>query len=882
MTRLFALRVIVIASTLSLGEVSVTALDNGDFDRALSYAIPRVFSIRTGNGSGTAVLLKIEESNIGKPVGYFSTCYHVMYKSENFQIYPIGDGNLVTDDKDSSILAVPALDLVIIRSNLKQGSKFNALNPLDDNGLCSTDDSSPIEGFAFGMAGFQTRSLFPARVRLQEIRWADLSGIIDPARVTESDPRLEIRILGRELTYSGMSGGLIVDKDLKFGGLLLGKMPEPNSIPIMITARNVRDLLNKASKEYYPFDKKLFTSAPPYKDDVLQHMNEHWPTSDINWSASESWLRAIDSNPLDLLKNFQEITLDFERLKAYASKNVNDKLSIRVNEDASRVRILFNGVQIAPGKFISPLEPGENLLIISKVPGGGGNRYDISDLFKSDAIDVSFQLGQNRDETVFRLRRILPRIFQGYSIYVTIRNGSIIPRSDYNARLAIPLNYLEDMINQTIFELPIGDSDRLSGSEFSGKAFLEGDKAIQSFFVSPQTLDISARFKISIDKIQCNFAGLRFSASKRNQNDPFRDLSIDMTGRLQFPVSPKSLFFVCARSMGATGPEKQFQLPIFGDDLTIDASGLIRQFLVSYTNKLLLQPETPKSPGPDEVRKFLQSSGLFIEFGKWRWNPLKIFLMQDDRPDRNRTVWAILTLKLLHDGKAVPIDHSPPLLPDKKVRDHLAGEFVAQNIPMHCLKAIHPNFMGKSLWETLEAVDGQTSNLNKVSIAVCRSNVGAKRSLLKLSGNAEDLPGELGKTVIEGLSKSSFSGELLWDKLVLKDMTLEGVDLTTDYTLVNKNSIIKGRLCIKTCSISDYRFSDMKGQFQLDIDPNNKDYPFHFHIKPTSGFYSREKMDMKEKNDMKMLTTIEFNVWISKDGHSIKHDFLNKLIFGNN
>jgi len=54
------------------------------------------------------------------------------------------------------------------------------------------------------------------------------------------------------MTYAGMSGGLVGDKDRRFAGLLLGRMPDPNPIPLMITARQVKEVLDAAADKWAP------------------------------------------------------------------------------------------------------------------------------------------------------------------------------------------------------------------------------------------------------------------------------------------------------------------------------------------------------------------------------------------------------------------------------------------------------------------------------------------------------------------------------------------------------------------------------------------------------------------------------------------------------
>ena len=150
-----------------------------------------------------------------------------------------------------------------------------------------------------GMFGLQTRQVFPAEVRLMQSQFADLlPEVIDPKKVKDG-ARLEVRFLGRELTYPGMSGGLAMDKDWKFAGLVLGRMPEPNAIPVIIRAKQVKEVLD-ALPAKQPFQPSVVEADPPYKTLTLQRILEPWAVSDIAWNSYEAWLRVFAEDPTAL------------------------------------------------------------------------------------------------------------------------------------------------------------------------------------------------------------------------------------------------------------------------------------------------------------------------------------------------------------------------------------------------------------------------------------------------------------------------------------------------------------------------------------------------------------------------------------------------------
>jgi hypothetical protein len=838
---------------------------------ARDYAKPRVFAVNTDKGNGTAVLLKVDP---GGPVGYFATCYHVLHGTTWFKIYPSGGaGDEVAGVAGTEILARPSIDLVLIKAKLPAGGDFKPLDPFDPNGLASDDDRDPIDGFVFGVAGVQSRQMYTTGVRIQQIEWADLlPGVVDTNLRKRGAPRLQVRLLGREVTYAGMSGGLVVDRDRRFGGLLLGRMPEPNAIPVMITAPQVRALLDESARGgWTAYAPKDFAAPPPYQKEVLQRMLEPWPVSEIGWNTYDAWVRAFESDPLQFLKAFQEVRLDLRELQSFTRDPKNeksDKLQVRLHGDR-QVRLLLNGVPWVPDDPAT-LQPGENLLIISKPPDGGG-RYDLTDLLRPNPFDVTFHLGETAD-TVYHLKRSLPRVIQGYSVYVTIENGLPGPGHGYSARLAVPLDYLEEVINQTPFSLPFGDRDPRTGSEFLGAARPTGDLPVKLTYVSPQTLDVAAEIGIEVKKAQANFVGVRVAVKPQSA-------TIRMTGRVQFPASPRSLFFVCARAMAASGAEKQFLLPLFGDELTVDASGLLRELLVCYTNTRLLRPNDPRTPGPDEIHGILRSSGLVSEEADWRLDPARIQLVPDERSGAAGKAWVVVTFRLLHKGKPVEVRKPPPLLPDPKVRDALAGEFVTAGVPVAGLSALHPSVVGPTGLPRVRGAGMAEVGPFDLRLALDRVKP-ARREEVKLSENAAELSAEIGKAVAAGLARSRVTGEVRWGGWQSAGgPTAEDVRLAVTLAPGGADpgqvvgTVSVGRAEVKT-EIGTFMLTGVKGEFKLTVDPKSDDRAYHFRITTSAGKYA---VGMDTDQD---LPKFDFDVWISRDGKTLKHNFGDRFLFG--
>jgi hypothetical protein len=849
--------------------VSPLVADEKAETAARDYAKPRVFQLKTDKGSGTAVLLKLDGQ-----VGYFATCYHVLHGAKEFKIYPSGGkGNLVTDNAKAQILPQRDLDLVLIKAELPKDDTIKPLDPLDAN-MASHKDEDPIDGFVFGVAGIMSRQMYTSAVRIQQIEWADnLTGVIDlqftRERRKRQGARLEVRSLGKEMTYAGMSGGLVVDKDRRFAGLLLGRMPEPNAIPLMITARQVKEVLDSAADKWAAF--AVLGDLPPYDATVLQRMLEPWPVSEINWNSYDAWVRAFESDPLQFLEAFQEVRLDLTDLRVNARNPKNqtsEQLQVQLNGE-QQVQLLVNGISLQAGERID-LQRGENLIILTKpAVSGAGGKFDVTDLMLPNPLDVSLRLGaKGEEETVFQLKRSLPRVIQGYSVYLTIENGPPDPGKGYAARLAVPLDYLEEVINHTPFVLPFGDGDRRSGSEFRGTARPNGERPVKLKYVSPQTLDVSTELGIEVTTAQANFAGVKLMAKPQKA-------TIQMTGRVQFPGSPKSLFFVCARAMAASGADKQFVLPLFGDELTVDASGLLRELLVCYTNTRLLRPNNPRTPGPADLHDFLRSAGLMSDDDAWRLVPARLQLVRDDRP-KSEKAWAVVTFQLHHKGKPVAVKNPPPLLPHVKVRDDVAAELVLAEFPPAALAALHPALVAPAgLPPGLVAGDAAPFHIR---LALKRPKP-VRGKELTLSDSAIELVAQLGKVATAGLGKSQLTAEVSWGGLAVGGLDVKDAQLTLTVTPGAAapeqiaGTVSLGRAEAKT-PFGQAVVKEVQGTFKLAVDPKNREQTYHFRIATTAGKY-----DLGQ-NKNQQLPKFDFDVWVSHDGKTVKTNFVDHWLFG--
>jgi hypothetical protein len=322
------------------------------FENINDFAKTRVFKINVKPpGGGSAVLLAVREEN-GQQFAYFGTCYHVLSGSIEFSIFDF-EQNLVANHKneDVRILRRWNQDLVIIRVRLDKKLK---LNPVDPKKVVPPDKPSalsrPIEGFAIGFPGFERDRLVPLRVRVEGMQYAEFMDILDlkAKRPTGDDTDLramKVRFLVDEETRKGMSGGLIVDSQGRFGGLILGKTPDACLIS---PSEIILAALEVPTKEYKPYNPDIFRSPPPYTTEVTKHM--------LKGASNEELSKVIDLR----LKELQA-ALDRERqqsiqlLKAASGAAALADFFAKDNPEIQRIAsILKNAVNQYDGEPNDP------------------------------------------------------------------------------------------------------------------------------------------------------------------------------------------------------------------------------------------------------------------------------------------------------------------------------------------------------------------------------------------------------------------------------------------------------------------------------------------------------------------------------------------------
>ena len=751
---------------------------------ALDGVRPRLFRVVSsspgkkgkGDKGGTAYLLKVADEK-GSRFAYFATCYHVVHDRDEIDLYPTPKGANVSqpvsamasfrarrldENPEHKIRVVRSLDLVILRAPVV------GLEPVDPP--ADAGNRSLPHGYVFGFPSFDSRQPYPMSVRVAEgSREAIYLGFYAPD-AGESTPRMEVRFITREITYPGMSGGPVVEHPGgAYAGMLLGRMPEPAAAPVLLSAKQIFKELKDS--DWKTFDPNQLRIDPPYKKDDQgkydfgQYMNAPYLASDLDWSSFEQWNGVLGDDPTSFLRGFQEaaIRLDDMRLvtgnekpePAFTFINLN---SVPLGQPAAlhHVEFRWNGQAWNPGQP-APLVPGENLLIVTKRMDANG--VVLNDLFRPNPLEVELQLDGKR---AYLVRRSLPSLIRGYTIFVTVHNGSIADvatKEGYAARLAIRLDYLNGLVNRVPFRLPIKGTDPKIGAFYDGEARADGDFFFRLRYVSPQTLDAELISTITVNKLDVRFSGVRVTFPPPHK--PSWEYPLTMAGRVQFPAETPdpnrpgdpALFFVSPRAHAARSTAS-LPLPLFGDNVDVDVGPVVREALVCYVNKELLIPEKAAVPGPDQLNELLAQVGVLSHLDGHTLQPVRAFLKREDGagPDDLHRIWAVLTFRLIcPDGKAAPAHAvQPELIPVANVGKDLGMEFVARDLPVSAGKVylVRPSKEAKDGnrlgHEVTSRDDGRVIVAEEFRLAVPKDALPPLRRALVLDAKAERLGDAVG------------------------------------------------------------------------------------------------------------------------------------------
>ncbi len=529
-------------AVLMLGQiVAAQPVDHPDL-AALEAVRPRLFRVastaaRKAPKGGTAYLLKIAKED-DQCFAYFATCYHVVSDRDQVDLYPTPKcllpnqpneavATFMASERDPQrhgpqssykIRLIPTLDLVLLRAPTLEKELLQL--PEDTAGAALP------AAYVFGFPSFDSRRPYPLSVFVAEGSQPAIGlGFYQPNAGVD-EPRMEVRFLTREITYPGMSGGPVLDSGSgRYAGMLLGRMPEPAAAPVLLASRQIFEQLGMLDwKAFDPNDLKI--DLPYKKDkngklDFGQYMNDASLSSELDWTSFDQWSEILENDPTPFLRDFQEASVRLDEMKLVTGSRNEAALSfanigsVPTGQPADKHHIDFrwNGKLWDPA-LPAPLRSGENLLIVSKSMDADGTF--INDLFRSNPIHVELRLDGKR---AFGIQRSLPALIRRYSIFVTIHNGDVAEAAandNYVARLAVRLDFLNRLVNQVPFQLPIQGSEPKLAAQYDGMGKSSGDY-LRLKYISPQTLDAELTSTITINKLNFRFSGVKVTFPAPNK-----------------------------------------------------------------------------------------------------------------------------------------------------------------------------------------------------------------------------------------------------------------------------------------------------------------------------------------------------------------------------
>jgi hypothetical protein len=640
----------------------------------LALAETRVFKflVETADGvrQGSGILIDIEKPR-GKPdMGTFATAYHVLQGVTKVTVVDFKGNMLAESAKESPATAYAAryCELAFVRLELKPANNVNfqltPLLPRVESPAGKPDIREKPTGVAFGYSREGAIRLDYSRIEfLGPIAAVRLPGLIDesvPVNVLDPAPSdLNLWLLTDQATLEGMSGGLVVDRQERFGGLVFGRRPDKYNL--IVPADEVEATWDQAKLSraaWKPLDSGSFTDRSYFGSG--QGSFDHVDVDRIDWGTIDSLTVLLGADPSQAIGQFQEIVvtppktgLQAPELELFVDENEtlpDDKHGLEFSLDGRKLPWTRSARATGPNPLKIPLEgkPGERLLIVAK-ESGRVNDFELGGLFVPSKIDVTFR---QEGKPFRRVVRSLPRIVQKYPIFVTIRNGSPLAamtpvparpaaarevaapaERPANARIAVRLDFAEAVLRRAPLLLRMRHGPDGKGSEFKGFFTMDREKGWDVNRVSPQRLGLVMRGQVRIQRARYQSFGLTI---QRNDNaEPF---PLQVRGRLQFPPDLGE-FFLSARASGTAGDEP-FRIEL-GKELSLDAAGFLRYVFTCYVNNQLLLPINPKAPEHDKIKGFIADVGLKPAQG-WSLDPRQVLLV----PAEDGFSWVVATVRL--------------------------------------------------------------------------------------------------------------------------------------------------------------------------------------------------------------------------------------------
>jgi hypothetical protein len=660
------------------------------------FDVDRGLNVQGQSGSG--VLIALDPEKEGQPrQATFVTAYHVLYLAQEFKLFD-AQGNSLDYDRTPSRVSCfvdRSRELALVRV-LLPGTGKTELQPIEPNPtfapLEEKDRGDDPPGRVFGFADENLTRLHSRRVEIMNEATApqlDLirSDVKFEAEADEVDPTAMLfRMLAGQSTSRGMSGGLCVNTEGKFMGILYGRRRDRYNLAI--PAFHVVAALDAAGAGWKPFDPKDFHKEVIYRGDADEPDKANDPGTAMDRMDLEAFagLRTIlGENPAGQLEKFEEVTItpritgkDAPPLKIFVGTDTTPSKhhDLKLWHDGKEVRW---DRQSRTASLRIDDKPGESLLTVFKT-SGAVNDFELGGLLLPSTIDLTFTQGDSRTP-VRHVVRSLPMIAQAYPLYITINSPPAVkqeepPLPDSFVRIAVRVDYVEALLNQVPFEIQVKDG------EFDGLFRLGAGERWRLERISPQRLQVDLSGDVQLN--QAKYRDLTLSFIRGKNDPPEARGNFTVRGLVQFPrMMPQrapggagaGLGF-SARAIGTKGTGSWRVEVGKGHDLSFDVGGILRHLFTCYVNKRLIASDQPHPVNEAFVRPFLESLGLKGPPGA-RPRVLRVGLLRDDSRDSKDWLVAICDLGL---GDKIAAE-TVGLGPAPESASGLVFEIVAKNVP---------------------------------------------------------------------------------------------------------------------------------------------------------------------------------------------------------
>ena len=363
-------------------------------------------------------------------------------------------------------------DVVIIRVPIDDATqrffekRHDALNDEKQMLILSEDSSTVsdrVKGKAFGFPFLKNTARHPADVSIwgesQRDQFFD-----EDYRNDDGALNMAFGFLSDETTMNGMSGGGVFTNDGEFAGLVFGRIP--NTAGVMIPARFVNDQLKlakikKNNINYEAFKKRnesVFNAA------IEKQLSSDNVKSEMTWSSFSTWALAFQDGKhiQEAFDAFQEVRVSSEALMVSPSETSEFVIYVDEESGASEgerrpanlksltskgYRLYLNGSKWTPnaGGHWEMNTSITNLLEIRKSKPGSDAK--INDFF-GNFHNLEFRLSPKDGVRSLLIKRSLPGIFDGYSVYLTLGGFGKKKKLNHETELRLSIDKLKEQISK--------------------------------------------------------------------------------------------------------------------------------------------------------------------------------------------------------------------------------------------------------------------------------------------------------------------------------------------------------------------------------------------------------------------------------------------------